>query len=323
MSKENDLWRFVASRMSDGESLILLVVAKSSGSSPGRAGYKMMVAEDGQLCGSIGGGVMEVALADTAKLRIENGELRIRTELVEQVHQKNSPNSSGMICSGRQTVILRQLTADDAKTIDSIIAALENKEPASLAITQSDLTLGPPKGGTPIITFEKFSENNFVYIERLGPKNDLYIVGGGHCSLALSELMSKMDFCIRIFDDRPDLNTIGKNKFADEISIVNSYQQIGELIPSGSNVYVVVMTLGYKSDEIVIRALLDKDLKYFGVLGSMAKMKTLLTSLAKDGVSKEKLARIHAPIGLSINSRTPEEIAVSIAAEIIAVKNAD
>jgi xanthine dehydrogenase accessory factor len=81
------------------------------------------------------------------------------------------------------------------------------------------------------------------------------------------------------------------------------------------------MTLGYKTDEIVIRALLDKTFKFFGVLGSKAKMKTLLTSLAKEGVSKEKLDRIHTPVGLPINSHTPEEIAVSIAAEIIGVKN--
>ena len=82
------------------------------------------------------------------------------------------------------------------------------------------------------------------------------------------------------------------------------------------------MTLGYKFDEIVIRKLFDKNFKYFGVLGSKAKMKTLLKTLEKEGFDKEKIARIRTPIGLKINSHTPEEIAVSIAAEIIAVKNA-
>ena len=81
------------------------------------------------------------------------------------------------------------------------------------------------------------------------------------------------------------------------------------------------MTLGYKSDEIVIRSLFEKDFKYFGVLGSKAKMKTLLTSLAKQGFPAERLKQIRTPIGLPINSRTPEEIAISIAAEIISVKN--
>ncbi|HEY0048870.1 MAG TPA: XdhC family protein, partial [Pyrinomonadaceae bacterium] len=96
---------------------------------------------------------------------------------------------------------------------------------------------------------------------------------------------------------------------------------IGDFIPSGANVYVVVMTLGYKSDAAVIRRLFDKDFKYFGVLGSGAKMKILLKNLRREGFSAEKLNQIHTPVGLPINSRTPEEIAVSIAAEIIAIKN--
>ncbi len=81
------------------------------------------------------------------------------------------------------------------------------------------------------------------------------------------------------------------------------------------------MTLGYKFDEIVIRALFDKNFKYFGVLGSKAKMAKLLRDLRKDGFDEEKITCIRTPIGIEINSRTPEEIAVSIAAEIIAVKN--
>ena len=103
--------------------------------------------------------------------------------------------------------------------------------------------------------------------------------------------------------------------------MIKSYEDIGELIVGGENVYVVVMTLGYKFDEIVIRRLIDKNFKYFGVLGSKAKMKTLLKNLERENFPKEKLNQIRTPIGLPINSRTPEEIAVSIAAEIIAVKN--
>ncbi|NJM53703.1 MAG: XdhC/CoxF family protein, partial [Blastocatellia bacterium] len=103
--------------------------------------------------------------------------------------------------------------------------------------------------------------------------------------------------------------------------IIESYEKISEFIQSDSNTYVVVMTLGYKFDEIVIRKLFDKKFRYFGVLGSKAKMKTLLRNLEEEGFDKEKLAKIHTPIGLPINSHTPEEIAVSIAAEIIAVKN--
>lgn len=302
---------------------MLLVVAESSGSSPGRQGYKMAVGSDGELIGSIGGGVMEVSLVETAKLRIENGEWRIGSEVVEQIHQKNSPQASGMICSGRQTVIFKLLTAENIGAIRSIIEALGNRTAAFLTITSSDFNVLPSTFSTPSedFQFDRSLETEFTYREILGPKNFLYIIGGGHCALALSGLMSRLNFQISIFDDRPELNTLEKNRFAYEIKIIDGYEQIGQFIQSNANIYVVVMTLGYASDEIVIRSLLDKDFKYFGVLGSKAKMAVLLKTLENEGFPGDRLSRIHTPIGLPINSHTPEEIAVSIAAQIISVKN--
>ena len=329
VSKELVIWHFVRDRLVQSQPVILLVVAESTGSSPGRQGYKMAVGLDGELVGSIGGGVMEVRLVEYAKAGLSVPGVvttgHLTTESTEQVHQKNAANASGMICSGKQTVIFKRLDRDDLATVKSIIGALENREPRQLTISPPAFRTGPPQGGTQIdnYRFEKLSDSQFVFTEKLGKKNDLYIIGGGHCSLALSELMSRMDFHIHILDDRPELNTIEKNHYADEITIIGGYDEIGARIPSGSNIYVVVMTLGYASDEIVIRRLVDHDPKYFGVLGSKAKMKILLTSLERDGVPRSRLDRIHTPVGLAINSRTPDEIAVSIAAEIISVKNAD
>ena len=306
---------------------MLLVVAKSSGSSPGRAGYKMAVAANGELCGSIGGGVMEVRLVEQAKATVsEPGAIATgsrEASVSEQVHQKNSPNASGMICSGKQTVIFRLLESKHAETVAAIINAFENRVSAYLSITPTQFNVEPLEGKTQNCDchFDKLNDTDFIYREKLGAKNELYIVGGGHCALALSELMSKMDFHISIFDDRHRLNTLDKNRFADHIEIVKSYENIADRIPSAPNVYVVVMTLGYAFDKIVIERLIDKDFKYFGVLGSKAKMATLMKELKAEGFDEAKLKQIHTPIGLPINSRTPEEIAVSIAAEIIAVKN--
>ncbi len=284
-----------------------------------------MIVSQNEMRGSIGGGVMEIALAEQAKLRITNYELRIKNEIIEQIHRKNVPNSSGMICSGRQKVILFELNSAHLKTIETIIYALENQKTCRLQISNSKFQISdlPSKNGTQNTDFNflQKSENEFVYEENLGFKHKLFIIGGGHCALALSEIIAKMDFHIALFDDREDLNTLAKNDFVHEKKTVESYNQIGDFIESGANVYVVVMTLGYKFDEIVIRALFDKNFKYFGVLGSKAKMKTLLSSLEKEGFDREKLVKIKTPIGLPINSHTPEEIAVSIAAEIISVKN--
>jgi xanthine dehydrogenase accessory factor len=324
MKKELEIWQFAAEKLKRDESVMLLIVAESSGSSPGRQGFKMIVAHD-DLAGSIGGGVMEVGLVEQAKLKIKNEELKIDSEIVEQVHQKNSPNSSGMICSGKQTVIFFRLNSSHLKTVREIIRALKKHQPRKFQISNFKFQISeePTEDGTQCenLRFEITNKTEFLYTEKLGFKNKLFIIGGGHCALALSEIMARMDFHISLFDDRADLNTLAKNRFIHAKKIIKSYEKIGEFIEGGNNVYVVVMTLGYKFDEIVIRALFDKNLKYFGVLGSKAKMKTLLKNLEKEGFDKDKLARIHTPIGLPINSRTPEEIAISIAAEIIAVKN--
>jgi xanthine dehydrogenase accessory factor len=324
MNKELEIWRFAAERLQRDESVMLLVVAESSGSSPGRQGFKMVVAHD-ELTGSIGGGVMEVALVEQAKFQISNFKFQIDSKIIEQIHKKSSPNSSGMICSGKQTVILSHLNSSHLQVVKSIISALKNHQICRLQISNFKFQIAekPSKDGTQSedFKFEKSSESEFVYEEKLSFKNKLYIIGGGHCALALSEIMSKMDFHISLFDDRSDLNTLAKNEFVHEKIVIDSYENIGEFIESGANNYVVVMTLGYKFDEIVIRQLFDRKFKYFGVLGSKAKMKTLLKLLEKEGFDENNLAKIHTPIGLKINSRTPEEIAVSIAAEIIAIKN--
>ena len=304
---------------------MLLVVAESTGSSPGRQGYKMAIAVDGELSGSIGGGVMEVNLVDHGRAELQRhvSTSSIRYGSVgNQVHRANSPNASGMICSGQQTVIFTLLTPRRMSVIDVVIDALEKRRGVRLSLTAGKLNVLPPDGThSDCYSFTRIREADFLYEERLGKKNDLYIIGGGHCSLALSELMSKMDFYIRILDDRPDLNTLDKNKFADEITIIDGYDRVGEIVSEGSNVYVVVMTLGYAFDEIVIRKLINKEFKYFGVLGSKAKMATLLKQLKNDGLPLESINRIRTPIGIPIRSHTPEEIAVSIAAEIISVKN--
>jgi xanthine dehydrogenase accessory factor len=313
--KDRELWNFVAVRLGRNENVILLIVAESTGSSPGRPGYKMAVGYDGELIGSIGGGVMEVGLVEKARAMLASGATD--THLSEQVHRRNALHPSGMICSGQQTVILKHLPPE---MIDEVLRCGES--PSVLAVTSDTFAIAPAQETSNRgIHFEQTTSGDFLYREHMTAVADLYIVGGGHCALALSDLMSKMDFRIHIFDDRPDLNTLQKNHFADEIVIIESYEKIGEAISSDPDAYVVIMTLGYKMDALVIRQLADRDFKYFGVLGSKAKMATLLKELRSEGVDSHHLDRIHAPIGIPINSRSPEEIAVSIAAEIISVKN--
>lgn len=321
MVREIELWQFIAIRLGRGENVVLLVVAESGGSSPGRAGYKMAVAADGELCGSIGGGIMEVNLVEKCRAILGTQERAPGAFLIDQVHQKHSPDASGMICSGRQTVVAKPLAQNDLETVSAIVRGIERPNGQKFEISNLRFQIVEREEHDEPFCFSRSDETEFTYSEGLFHKQDLFIIGGGHCALALSELMSKLDFRIAILDDRPELNTIDKNRFADEIKIIEGYETIGEHLPNEDDIYVVVMTLGYASDKVVIMELCGREFEYFGVLGSKAKMATLMKELREEGIPEEQLARIRAPIGLPINSRTPEEIAVSIAAEIIAVKN--
>lgn len=315
---EIKLWQFVLSQLETGNPVMLLCVLESHGSSPGRRGFKMAVTQDRHL-GSIGGGMMEHKFVDLAKERLLDEGNNIL--LKKQVHSKSAKvNQSGMICSGEQTIYLAPVKNEDIDTIKLLINSLQRIQHGTLTLSP----LGLQFSILPIsenFHFEMKSEEEWVYKERTGFKNVLHIIGGGHCALALSELMSKMDFHIHIYDDRYELSTMMENNFVHDKKFVKDYSELTDLISGGENVYVVIMTFGYRSDNIALRAVINKDFKYIGVLGSQTKMEELFKEWKSDGLSQKRLEKIHSPIGLPIKSQSPVEIAVSIAAEIIGVKN--
>ena len=112
-----------------------------------------------------------------------------------------------------------------------------------------------------------------------------------------------------------------QNEWAHEKILVNNYEELKEIIPSDANGFVVIMTFGYRTDGIALRSLLEKQFRYLGLLGSKKKIEEMFSQFRQEGVPDEILESIHSPVGISIKSQTPEEIAISIAAEIIAVKN--
>jgi xanthine dehydrogenase accessory factor len=322
MNKELTLWQFIAERLNAGQSVMLMVVTESSGSSPGRQGFKMAVGEDRLLSGSIGGGIMEVKLVELAKkMLIEN---ETSPTVKKQIHNKEVlRDQSGMICSGEQTVIYFKINNSNLKAVNQIINTISNYKSGQLKISFDGLTSSiiiESNEKSQRTGFEK-TEDRFSYVESIGYKQAVYIVGGGHCSLALSELLSRFDFYIHVIDDRPGLNTMDQNIFVHEKHLVEDYNEVDTLIPEGPDTYVVIMTLGYRSDLVALQRLKERSFGYIGLLGSEVKVKALITELEKSGISNQWIAGLHAPIGVRINSHTPEEIAVSIAAEIIKVKS--
>lgn len=301
---------------------MLLYVLESSGSSPGRQGFFMAVNANGEMEGSIGGGIMEHKFVEMVreKLRAASYELRAG-DIRKQYHDKSvGKNQSGMICSGEQTILLYHLQTGDTVTIQNIIHSLGQNKNGTLHLSPSGLNFSSTVPDQDF-HFVMRSETDWEYVEKTGYKNHLFIIGGGHCSLSISKLMHSMDFYIRLYDERKDLKTMVENNFVHEKHFINDYAQLNKLILSGHNHYVVIMTFGYRTDDAALRALLGKEFKYLGLLGSANKIGKMFEEYRNEGIADSLLQRIHAPVGLSIKSQTPEEIAISIAAEIIQVKN--
>ena len=164
------------------------------------------------------------------------------------------------------------------------------------------------------------SEATWQYGEWVNKQPVIHIIGGGHVGLALSETMRFLDFFVHLYDDRDSLNTIEENIFADEKHIVN-YENIGNQFDNCEQDFIVIMTVGYRTDKLVLQQIIQHQFKYLGMLGSANKIKLLFDELAAGGVSADKLDKVFTPVGLNIYSKTAKEIAVSIAAEIIREKN--
>lgn len=314
------IWNHVQLCLSQSKKIYLLFVLESNGSSPGRQGFLMSVDDEGIMHGSIGGGIMEHKLVELVRERMRSGFFPSQIKFQSHtISVKN--NRSGMICSGNQTVFLHQCQNSESESVDSIIRVLEEGVPGTLLISEDGISFSPEN---PSSNFQyEIHDERWIYREKLGYKNRAHIYGGGHCALALSRILSIMDFHVTLIENRAELNTFIQNDFAHKKLIINDYSILPSEVLSDTDAYHIVMTFGYRTDTIVMQSLLQSnfDYKYLGVMGSKSKMQEVLQSLLLDGFDSNKLQKIKTPIGLQIKSETPEEIAVSIAAEIIHIKN--
>ena len=158
-----------------------------------------------------------------------------------------------------------------------------------------------------------------VYIEPIEPAPHLHIVGAGHVAQCLSRIASTVGFRTHVLDDREKFANRERFPDADEIS-VESIPDWLHRADLSTDSYVVVVTRGHRHDLDALRALAGRDLRYLGLIGSKAKVKKIYDALLAETMPPECLARVHAPIGLDIGAVTPEEIAVSILGELIAVR---
>ena len=307
-----EVWTFIQSKLNADMPVLLMYVVDSEGSSPGRKGFIMAVSGDGEVCGTIGGGIMEYKLSEKAKQILEKGEQTI--SLVRQYHDKDAGSArSGMICSGSQTIAFIPLSQKDKPVIEKICHSSD----IAIHLSHEGLRIANDEAAG----FQYQSDDDWSYTEPVKRQSVIHIIGGGHVSLALSELMCFLGFYSKVYDDRADLNTVLQNFFANEKITIPGYERIDEYISDCSGHFAVIMTTGYRTDKIALQRLLNKDFAYLGVLGSAKKKETIFKELISEGVQESDLKKLFMPIGLDIYSKTAQEIAVSIAAEIICEKN--
>jgi xanthine dehydrogenase accessory factor len=159
-----------------------------------------------------------------------------------------------------------------------------------------------------------------VYIEPIEPSPELYIVGAGHVGFHLARVAQEAGFNIHVVDDREKFANAERFPGAAEIVVddIPSWLMRTQLPP---HAYAVIVTRGHTNDLEALRALAPRELRYLGLIGSRAKVARIYDELAKSDIPADALGRVHAPIGLDIGAVTPQEIAVSIVAELIAVKH--
>ncbi|OQX96753.1 MAG: hypothetical protein B6I20_14090 [Bacteroidetes bacterium 4572_117] len=316
-----NIWNFILNNLKENKRVILLIVIENKGSSPGRLGFKMAVTNNNEIFGSIGGGIMEYQMAEFAKNLFKVGELK--PFIKKQIHNtKAKEDQSGMICSGEQSILFYPIepNTENITLLEKLVRCVTDNCKSVLSVMPGEIKLIDDKQIAGHVIGEVIDENRWGYHEKISYKNELYIIGAGHVGLALSRTMQQLGFYVTIFDNRQALNTLENNTFAHKKQIVD-YTKIDKHIPEGQNVYVVIMTYKHVSDKNVLSKLLDKKCAYIGLMGSKSKVEKLFAGLIAKGHNSTDLEKVHSPIGISIKSETPEEIAISIAAEIIMVKN--
>ena len=245
-----------ADALKRGETAALVTVVRAQGSTPQRAGAKMLVFPDGRTIGTIGGGCYENDAIGKARLALTDGRSSvIHYELNDDFAQEN-----GLICGGRMD----------------------------------------------------------VHIDPLLPDPHLFIIGAGHVGHHLAKIAADAGFRLHVVDDREKFASPGRFPSAEIIiDAIPDWLHRAAIPPSA---FVVVVTRGHTYDLDAMRALAARDLRYLGLIGSRAKVARIYDALTAEGMPIECLERVHAPIGFDIGAVTPAEIAVSILAELIAVR---
>jgi xanthine dehydrogenase accessory factor len=313
-----NVWRAAADLIRGGASGALATVARVRGSTPVPAGTKMLVGAEGRLIGSVGGGCVEAEVIGAA---LEAQRRRAPTLLTHHLNA-DLAGDLGLSCGGTVDIFVEPLLAEP-----SYLRVLESAATAESGLVRTATEWGSGGGG-PIKTFERLDasapgaaatltrDRRFVE-ERLLLAPRVFVFGAGHVGAAIARAAAAAGFRVVVIDDRveyadPARFPAGVDVHAADVDgALTRY----ELLAADA---VVIATRGHRNDALILERVATSPAGYVGLLGSRRKKVVVTKGLKAAGVPAKSLQRVRVPVGLAIGAITPEEIAVSVVAELIA-----
>jgi xanthine dehydrogenase accessory factor len=337
-----DIYKQAAHVLTRSGNIALITVISTKGSTPGKVGYKMLVLEkEGESIGTVGGGLVEAKIIETAKKVLPKTECRILkfdldgTEddekgicggsiefLLETFDENSLPlfkELSNLLDKGDKGILLSVISPN--KPPNKIF--LKNTEQLN-SVTNIDLTSEIINSIKKLISRQQPARKMLgngveIFIETISEQPMVFIFGAGHLSYYISQYAKSLDFRVNVCDDRVEF--ANKKRFPNANGIVvENFERIFDKIEINKNSYIVIVTKGHKCDEVVMEKAVKTDAKYIGMIGSRRKTLMLLKKLNERGIPEEKLKAIYSPIGISIGALTPQEIALSIVAELVKIR---
>jgi len=352
-----DIFSEIVGSLGRKERLALATLITRVGSAPRAAGAKYLIKGDGTSLGSIGGGCVEAEVWQEAQEVMTKGKGRVlHFELTSEQLAEGGLICGGNIDifiealreeyidifkevmrikqKGGSAILATLIAVDEAfpkegnskmlvKASGEKIGFLSNGEKVEQRILgERDALL---RGNRPTIMIFKSVEENSpwkkmeVLVEPIFSEPTVYIFGAGHVSQQLAPLAKRVAFKVVVIDDREMFANRERFPEADEV-ILSEFEKCFDHLNIDESGYIVIVTRGHLYDGFVLEQAVRTNARYIGMIGSKKKIRTLYENLMKKGITKNTLDRVYAPIGIDIYSETPEEIAVSIVAELIKVR---
>ena len=312
-----------------GRRVALASLLATRGSMPRHEGARLAVLEDGSSLGTVGGGNVE-RVAESRARALLAGEKDVQLPDASAAETDRSPNApalewltrdaNDMACGGDALLAVRTLTPDDLPTLEALLDALGSRGAATLEELWADPSAPVLRVATDarLAPRASWDEASATYREPVMASATCHVFGAGHVGTALVPLAASIGYRVAVYDDRPEAADPARLPSATSVSC-GSFADLAAAARIGAHDAVVVLTHGHAADETVLLAVLEREAQpaYVGCIGSRRKAALARARLEAAGIPAERVASVHLPIGEDILAVTPQEIAVSIAAQLI------